>query len=358
MDLDTLLGLRLKLQTISDVCPRVSAQLSSVAQEIDTVTTRRGCAFLGPTGSGKSTILNDILACSLLPTKRELLKRKLGGARATTATVVEITVRDSVPADMLCVQLTFVAPKAWMFTRASEAMKLDPTDIKDVRSSPLARLYSAPVGLQHTVISEAWPDWLSELERLKNHKEDDPISSGLRALENRTLCLEIPVASASDFLIRFAADAPSLLVAQLKVDGRFPKSQLPTGTILLDVPGSFDNIEARERARVNGLIQARRAVIVCEASALVGTKLCRDISDLLNYGLHGDCAMVIAQLTTDDKERLGALEENCPAEEVITTIMCEDQETSFGQAIDRLFTRGGAPEHTFVLEHHLEQLPQ
>jgi hypothetical protein len=264
-------------------------ELSDLQKDLKKAVGKRGVAFTGVTGHGKSTLINNLFGRRILPTADVVSRWKLSTECATTQCCTEICVTDRKD-DLASVTLFFVPPSEW----SQILMKLSDKE--------LARLYDTyPKGKKMITkttdfnnIPQPIRDTLPLLGHYvsnHDHEDDDPVLTFLRKERSRKFeykssqdVLHILTAWSffyGPFLSYILLEAPAL-------DSGF----LP-GVVIFDLPGSGESkfSPMRARYRTMQLDSSRKAVLVCKTK--IGENLvAAEVDDLKLYQLSDQCCFV------------------------------------------------------------------
>jgi len=291
------------LELASEATPKhCNDILQSLQQSLKLQEENGGIAFFGHTGHGKSTVLNAVLGCELLPTKLHFDRKKKSIDRAITSAVTEIRIVDEKDQPKFSLALSFVSPLDWIHIRKREYLdsfsKKAKANEKTETDSFFKQLYegnSSPFG-----VSFNWLGWRESLEKENNNEMmADPIYRFLcgqqyyrRSFSNAT--------NLREYLMEVACGTSvmAVLISGVVISGSFPESKLSPGTVLFDVPGSGDIVFEREQQRLMALRRARRAVLVCGEQPN-NQQTVDDIKDLVSHRLTQACLFVRTKRVDD-----------------------------------------------------------
>ncbi|KAJ7459045.1 hypothetical protein B0H11DRAFT_2060165 [Mycena galericulata] len=259
-------------------------------------------ALVGRTGSGKSTLVNCLLGCSLLPSS---------AAGACTAAITEIAYAD---VNMIEATVTFYSEEHWR--QELEKLLQDMKEEKNTSDSPSDRSQEKLCGVYpRSGLPQIYPHDNTNMFSLRQFNTEDLarltpatlLEDG--AVRNRLgTSFDLPPTDSDNFranLEEYLSSSVSTkgeilwpLVEKVQIRGRF--SVLSSGIVLVDLPGHGDHDDVRNDAASEYIRKANGVILVVDA------KRAQDDRDTLEYLRRRLNALTLQGLSVEENLILAA----------------------------------------------------
>ena len=246
-----------KVQALKDQHFPNSGTLEGWLTSVNEFAKKKGVGFLGPSRSGKSSLLNNLLGDNFLPDSSYLAGKGVASDRGTTSVVTEIIVNRSLEEYHISVLLI---EEEWHQSIRPLFEKMILEKDEKCTDPDFKKLVTTFLETELNIV-----DIPKYLAQVKDEKFQDPVLAYVRGHNFVLKFVADTKKKVREYLTNYGAGKHpvSVLAHRVLVEGPFPKSNIHNGAVLIDIPGSNDLNERREAQRVIGIREIKKAILLC-----------------------------------------------------------------------------------------------